>query len=235
MKTLATFLLAIIFCLPAFAQDEEDEKKKIQIGKTKQEKIDALIVSTLESIDGMDDPENVIPFSLVRKSEGIIIFPKAIKTSIGMGGQSGRGIAMIRKGGGWSNPYIIKLQEISGGLQFGVQISEIIILVKNADFIRDLEKADMQIGADVNATAGPDGTNMAMDANPDLGADLLTYQKSKGLFGGASLSGGALIYLKNLSEEMYGEGATVDSILKMKTPYDKSVQKVHHALSKMGV
>ena len=129
MKTLATFLLAIIFCLPAFAQDEEDEKKKIQIGKTKQEKIDALIVSTLESIDGMDDPENGIPLSLVRKSEGIIIFPKAIKTSIGMGGQSGRGIAMIRKGGGWSNPYIIKLQEISGGLQFGVQISEIIILV----------------------------------------------------------------------------------------------------------
>ena len=81
MKTLATFLLAVIFCLPAFAQDEEDEKKKIQIGKTKQEKIDALIVSTLESIDGMDDPENGIPLSLVRKSEGIIIFPKAIKTS----------------------------------------------------------------------------------------------------------------------------------------------------------
>ena len=152
-----------------------------------------------------------------------------------MGGQSAKGIAMVRKGSGWSNPYIIKLQEVSGGLQFGVQVSEIIILVKNAQFIKDLENAEMQIGADVNATAGPDGTNMALDANPDLEADLVTYQKSEGLYGGASLSGGGLIFLKKLNAEMYGEGASVEQILNMKTPYDKAVGKVHSALAKMGI
>ena len=233
MKKLVIVSLAILMATPLFAQEEE--KKKIKIGKTKEEKVDKIIVQTLETIDGMDDPETGIPFALVRKAEGIILFPKAVKTSIGMGGQSAKGIAMVRKGGGWSNPYIIRLQEVSGGLQFGVQVSEIIILVKDAQFIKDLENAEMQIGADVNATAGPDGTNMALDANPDLEADLVTYQKSEGLYGGASLSGGGLIFLKKLNAELYGEEATVEQILNMKTPYDKAVGKVHKALAKMGL
>ena len=233
MKTTVTLLLAMVMAFPTLAQ--EKEKKKIKIGKTKEEKVDKVIVQTLETIDGMDDPETGIPMALVRKAEGIILFPKAVKTSIGMGGQSAKGIAMVRKGSGWSNPYIIKLQEVSGGLQFGVQVSEIIILVRDAQFIKDLENAEMQIGADVNATAGPDGTNMALDANAALEADLVTYQKSEGLYGGASLSGGGLIFLKKLNAEMYGEGATVDQILNMKTPYDKAVGKVHGALAKMGL
>jgi lipid-binding SYLF domain-containing protein len=99
----------------------------------------------------------------------------------------------------------VKLQELSGGLQLGIQVSEIIMLVKNPEFIKNLETADAQFGADVNATAGPDGTNMALDANPDFEAEIYTYQKSEGLFGGASLAGGALIFSWKLNQAEYGE------------------------------
>lgn len=230
-------LLFVFFSIQGFTQEEEKEEKDsaFKIGKSPEEKADKIIKNAVETIDGMDDPDSGIPLSLVRKSGGIIIFPKATKTSIGMGGQSGQGIALIRKGGGWSNPYYVKLQELSAGLQFGVQVSEIILLVKNADFIKDLEKADMQFGADVNATAGPDGTNMALDANPDFEADIYTYQKSEGLFGGVSLAGGALIFSWKLNEAEYGEETSVDKILNLPVPYNGDIAKVLNELAKMGL
>jgi lipid-binding SYLF domain-containing protein len=238
MKKLLIILFVII-SLPILAQDEKEEKEEkdnaFRIGKSPEERADKIIKNAVETIDGMDDPESGIPLALVRKSGGIIIFPKATKTSIGVGGQSGQGIALIRKGGGWSNPYYVKLQEISGGLQFGVQVSEIILLVKNPDFIKNLETADLQFGADVNATAGPDGTNMAVDATPDFEADIYTYQKSEGLFGGVSLAGGALIFSWKLNEAEYGEETSVDKIFNLPVPYNGDIAKVLNELSKMGL
>jgi len=238
MKNLLTLLL-MICSLSVLAQDEKEEKEEkdnaFRIGKSPEERADKIVDNAVETIDGMDDPDSGIPLALVKKSGGLIIFPKATKTSIGVGGQSGQGIALIRKGGGWSNPYYVKLQEVSGGLQFGVQVSEIILLVKNPDFIKNLETADLQFGADVNATAGPDGTNMAIDANPDFDADIYTYQKSKGLFGGVSLAGGALIFSWKLNQAEYGEETNVDKIFNLPVPYNDDIAKVLNELAKMGL
>jgi len=213
----------------AEAKAEKDAKqKKNEIKKSKK-----IVKNALETIAEFDDGEDGgIPKQLLKQAGGIIIFPKALKISIGMASQSGQGIALIRKGNGWSNLYFIKLMEASAGFQLGGQMSEIIMLVKDGQLIKDLEKAEISFGADVNATAGPSGTNMATDMGFE--SDIYTYQKSKGLYGGASLSGGGLIFSWEINHAVYGDEADVAKILKMKTPYNSDVKRVHSALAKQG-
>ena len=85
----------------------------------------------------MEDPDNSIPPSLIDQSEGIVIFPGAIKLAVGVaGGQGARGIALVRlETGNWSNPFFVSLGEGSLGLQFGVQKSDIVLLFKDKDDI----------------------------------------------------------------------------------------------------
>ena len=49
MKKVLVLIFSLAIALPTFAQ--EKEKKKIKIGKTKEEKVDKIIVQTLETID----------------------------------------------------------------------------------------------------------------------------------------------------------------------------------------
>ena len=78
-------LLFVFLSIQGFAQEEEKEEKDsaFKIGKSAEEKADKIIKNAVETIDGMDDPDSGIPLSLVRKSGGIIIFPKATKQSSG--------------------------------------------------------------------------------------------------------------------------------------------------------
>ena len=82
-------ILLIFLSLPLFAQDEKEEKEEkdsaFRIGKSPEEKADKIIKNAVETIDGMDDPDSGIPLALVRKSGGIIIFPKATKAQASQG------------------------------------------------------------------------------------------------------------------------------------------------------
>ena len=68
---------------------------------TDSEKAEKTLKKAVMALDNvMEDPEQSIPQNLVNRSEGIIIFPGAIKIAVGfLGGQGARGIAMIRERG----------------------------------------------------------------------------------------------------------------------------------------
>jgi len=182
----------------------------------------------------MEDQENWIPQSLIGKSEGIVIFPRAFKVALGtFGGQGGRGIAMIRKDdGSWSNPFFVTLGEGSVGFQIGAQSSDIVLLFKNKSDIMGIDDAEITLGGDVGVAAGPvnKGSSAITDINFD--SEIYTYSRSKGLFAGVSLKGGVLTYNENFTESLYCmEDINTDDILNgIETPYSDNVNDLIEAI-----
>lgn len=243
MKTIRNLLLIAFVLIQSgntFAGEITNASKFIQISKEKliqssnlqddEELLERANNTIKEAVKAMDkimkDPETSIPVSLLNESEGIVVFPGAFKVAIGtVGGQGGRGIAMIRKeDGSWSNPFFVMLGEGSVGLQIGAQVSDIVLLFNNRDNIMKMEEAEITLGSDISATAGPENKEISANTDIKFEAEIYSYYRSKGLFAGVSVSGGVLKYNNRLNNVFYETEVTVSEIFnEIETPFNAKV------------
>ena len=190
--------------------------------------------STMALENVMKDPENSIPPSLISQSEGIVIFPRALKLAFGtVGGQAGRGIAMIRQDdGSWSNPFFVSLGEASVGFQIGAQKSDIVLLFKNRNDIIAIDQADIMLGSGVGVAAGPVSKGYSTATDIKFDAEIYSYQYSKGLFAGISLKGGVLSCNSKFNESLYGyyDVNTDDIFNEIEAPYNDQVNDLIETL-----
>jgi lipid-binding SYLF domain-containing protein len=202
----------------------------------KAEKTLSKAVMALDNV--MEDHENSIPQNLLHRAEGIVIFPGALKVAVGVvGGQGARGIAMIRReDGSWSNPFFVTLGEGSLGFQLGAQASDIVLLFKNRDDIREIDKADITLGGDIGVAAGPVNRGSSSSTDITFESEIYTYYRSKGLFAGVSLKGGVISFNKNVSESLYDvDDISTEMIFgEIDTPYNDKVNDLIEALVMYG-
>jgi lipid-binding SYLF domain-containing protein len=209
------------------------------IGESKSadsEKAEKTLKKAVMALDNvMEDPENSIPQNLINSSEGIVIFPGALKIALGfVGGQGARGIAMIRKeDGSWSNPFFVTLGEGSLGFQIGAQASDIVLLFKDRNDIMEIDGADITLGGDVGVAAGPVNKGSSSSTDITFESEIYSYYRSKGLFAGVSLKGGILSYNEMVSNSLYGmDDLSTDEIFNgIETPYNDKVNNLIEALN----
>lgn len=145
-----------------------------------------------------------IPQTLIKQAEGIVVFPKAFKVALGVGGQGGRGFAIIKNADGrWSNPFFVGMGEASVGAQIGVQSADLILLFRSSKNLMDLDKGDVTLGGDVGVAAGPLGRNSSASTNIGFDAEIYSYSRSKGLYAGISIEGSLLKANENLNTSYY--------------------------------
>ena len=212
------------------------------IGESKSadsEKAEKTLKKAVMALDNvMEDPENSIPQNLITSSEGIVIFPGALKIALGfVGGQGARGIAMIRKeDGSWSNPFFVTLGEGSLGFQIGAQASDIVLLFKDRNDILEIDEADITLGGDVGVAAGPVNKGSSSSTDITFESEIYSYYRSKGLFAGVSLKGGILSYNEMVSNSLYGmDDLSTDEIFNgIETPYNDKVNDLIEALTMYG-
>lgn len=249
MKLFTLFLLPslmILFGMNAYACEDEINDQEDQVIKTSQwdslqdnevmEKATRTIREAGKAIGKIMSPEDSrIPPALFENCEGLVIFPGAFKVAVGaLGGQGGRGIAMIRKGdGSWSNPFFIWMSEGSVGAQIGAQSSDIVLLFKNRKNIMRMEEAEIKLGGDIIATAGPENKEISAGTDITFESEIYSYSRSKGLFAGVSVSGAILIYNGELNDVFYDQIAiSVDEIFyQIQTPYNPEVMKLIETLN----
>jgi len=203
--------------------------------KTSQQKNERTIekaTSTFNELAQLEEAD-AIPSVLLQEAEGIVVFPGALKVALGVGGQGGRGLAMIRKDDGqWSNPYFIGMGEANIGAQIGVQSADIVLLFKNKKHILDLEKGDLTLGGDVGIAAGPMGRNSSATTDIGFEAEIYSYSKSKGLYIGISLEGTVLKTNQKLNNDYYrSSGISMIQVFdQTKTPYHQSIAELIEAI-----
>lgn len=149
-----------------------------------------------------------IPRDLLNKAEAVVIFPGTYKAAFVFGGQGGSGVAVKRVGNGWSAPAFLKLGGGSFGAQIGGAKTDYILLIMNDNGLKSLLSDKFEMGGEGSIVAGPVGRTAAASTTATLGAEILTYSRSKGLFAGVSLKGVVIIHDDDKNLAIYNKNAT---------------------------
>ena len=152
--------------------------------------------------------EKGIPRDLLDKAEAIAVFPGVVKAAFIVGGQGGQGVISRRIKGGWSAPAFFNLGGASFGAQIGAEKTDYVLLIMNDAGLNGLLKDKFEIGGEVSVAAGPVGRTAAASTNVRLGAGILSYSRSRGLFAGIALKGGTITPDNDLNEAIYGAKAS---------------------------
>jgi lipid-binding SYLF domain-containing protein len=164
-----------------------------------------------------------------------IVVPGMKKAGFMIGGKYGRGFASCRNpNGGWSAPAGMKIEGGSFGLQVGGAESDIVILVMNKSGMEKLLKSKFTLGGDAAVAAGPMGREGAAQTDALMHAEMLTWAKSKGVFGGVSLDGSTMRPDDEANKDLYGASAKNPDILTGKFPVPADAKSFVGALDKLS-
>ena len=118
----------------------------------------------------------------------------------------------------------------SFGLQIGAQATDFVIMVMNDAGARSVMKGNAKLGADASIAAGPVGKAAEASTTGTLQAQMLSYSRSKGVFGGVSLSGTSLAPDNDDNETLYGKKVTAEEIFSGTVPAPSSASALTAAL-----
>jgi SH3 domain-containing YSC84-like protein 1 len=159
----------------------------------------------------MDTPDKGIPLELLDGAECVVVFPSALKAGLIVGG---RGVASCRTAVGWSAQAYFTLGGGGFGLQIGAKSTDFVMLFMNKDGLNSLLSGEFTLGADVSVVAGPVGRQAGASTDLKLGAQILSYSRSNGLFAGLELKSVVIKPDKDDMRDVYGEGVTAKDVLK---------------------
>ena len=180
-----------------------------------QRRVDAAKV-VLDQILGTSD--RTIPLNILEKATCVGVVPGMKKAAFLFGAQYGQGVVTCRTGHGWSAPVFIRMAGGSFGFQIGGQSTDLILVAVNSRGFQDLLKSKFQIGGDASAAVGPVGRDSQAATDLRMNAELLTYSRSKGIFGGIDLNGTSVSQNMDDTTTYYGASHSFNSILKGAVP-----------------
>lgn len=147
--------------------------------------------TVLEQMQAM--PDQRIPDWLLQRAQGIAIIPNVIKVGLGIGGRGGKGLLAVRReDGSWSNPSFITLAGGSFGWQAGVQASDIVLVFTTRKSVEGITGGKFTLGADASVAVGPVGRQVSGATDVTLDAEVYSYSRAKGFFGGIAIDGTVL-------------------------------------------
>jgi len=205
-KTLVLICLCCLLPITAFAAQK---RENLQL------RIDAAKI-VLDEV--MATPDNSIPMNILEQATCVGVVPGMKKGALIWGAQYGQGVVTCRTGHGWSAPVFIRMEGGSFGLQIGGQSTDLVLVAVNDKGFQDLLKSKFKIGGDAAASAGPVGRNAQAATDWKMGAELLTYSRSKGLFAGIDLDGTSVSQNTDDTLLYLGNSQSFEEILKGAVP-----------------
>jgi SH3 domain-containing YSC84-like protein 1 len=175
-----------------------------------------------------------IPKDLFGKARCAVVVPNLKKGGFIVGAKYGKGFASCRTTGGWSAPSAVRIEGGSFGLQVGGAESDIILLVMNEDGMKRLLASKFTLGGDATAAAGPVGRDTSAQTDATMKAEILSYSRSRGVFGGISLDGSTLRPDADANKVLYGATATPTEILSGKTTAPTAASDLLGQLAQFG-
>jgi SH3 domain-containing YSC84-like protein 1 len=191
MKVYVGAVMVAMMAAPAFAQKG----------------VDARLQMATESLHAMINADDKgIPRDLLNRASCVAVIPNLKKGGFIFGAEYGAGFVSCRKpgGAGWSAPGDIKMTGGKFGLLVGGAETDVVMLVMKQSGMQHLLSDKFQIGGDVSAAAGPIGRDASAMTDAEMHAEILTYSRSRGIFGGLDLSGTAVTTDQKANKELYG-------------------------------
>ena len=145
------------------------------------------------------------------RAKAVMIAPEITKAGFILGGSGGRAVVVARdpKSGKWVGPAFYTIATGSVGFQAGVSVSEMVTLVMTDKGLNRLLADSFKMGGDAAVAAGPVGAG----AQTDLVADMVSFSRAKGVYGGLNLDGTIVSTSDKWNRLYYGKPVTASDIL----------------------
>lgn len=168
-------VVVLFFALPAAAATKEETR-------------------VADATDVLDQflriPEQSIPPALLSRAYAIAVVPNVIRIGFGLGARRGKGILVVRQDdGSWSNPAFVAITGGSFGFQAGVQSTDVILVFKSKRGVDNIANGKLTLGADASIAAGPVGRSVEGATDIRFQAEIVSYSRNRGIFGGVALAG----------------------------------------------
>jgi lipid-binding SYLF domain-containing protein len=156
--------------------------------------------------------EQSIPTYLLERAYGVVVFPQVIRGALIFGGRGGRGVMAVRKPDGtWSNPVFVTMGGANFGLQWGVQSTELVLVLMSRQSVEGIAGGKVTLGADASVAAGPIGRSATAATDATFKAQVLGYARNAGLFAGVALDGSVISIDDNSNASAYGVSGILPS------------------------
>jgi lipid-binding SYLF domain-containing protein len=221
MKIFTGAILAALICIPAFAQKDADAR---------------LQAATEDLKEMMNASDKGVPQDLLNKATCVVVIPNLKAGGFIVGGKYGKGFFTCRKtsGVGWSAPGSLRITGGNFGLLIGGKETDVIMLVMNRNGMQHLLSSKFQLGGEAAAAAGPVGRDSSAMTDAAMHAEILSYSRSRGIFGGLDLGGAAVTEDDDANAELYGKKISNKEIMDSKMAVPASARPFIHTLDSLS-
>jgi lipid-binding SYLF domain-containing protein len=154
----------------------------------------------------MDAPDRGMPQAFLDRSNCVAVVPSMKKGGFGFGGQWGRGLLSCRyENKAWSPPIFFTVTGGSFGLQIGLEVTDLIMIISTRSGLNSLLQNKVELGAGAGVTALLFGRNVGVSSDPLLDARAVSYSRSRGLYAGLDLRGAYFKVDDTANCILYGE------------------------------
>lgn len=202
MKLVVSAWLAVVLSIPLFADNRKSVDARLQ-------------AATEDLRELMHAGDRGIPQDLLNKASRVVVVPSLKKGGFIVGAEYGKGFFTCRKpsGVGWSAPGAITIGGGKFGLLIGAAETDVVMLVMNRNGMSHLLSDHFELGGSASAAAGPIGRDVSAMTDAEMHAEMLTYSRQRGIFGGLDLTGAVIKEDQQANRDLYGTAISNQQIV----------------------
>jgi lipid-binding SYLF domain-containing protein len=161
--------------------------------------------STLALQEMMTQTVSQDPRRALQSARGVLICPQVFRAGFIIGGEGG-GCVLVARGADntWSYPAFYGMGSASVGLQIGIQDAQFIMMIMTERGLHAVLNSQFKLGADASIAVATIGGGVQGSTTADLGADIVAFSATRGLYGGISLNGSVMGARPESDQAYYG-------------------------------
>jgi len=175
------------------------------------------------------------PRLLLQNAKAAMICPRVFKAGFFIGGEGGGCVLLARAGNGtWSYPAFYGLGSGSFGLQFGIQDSQLLMLIMTTKGLNALMDSQFKFGANASIAVATIGASVQGATTAAVGADIVAFATSRGLFGGVALEGSIMSSRSESNQAYYGQAFSGRQIVVQMQGVNPGADPLREVLTRYG-
>ena len=195
IRFVATAALAIMALLQASCSANTPGEQQTLVDRS------ALTVQDIMTQTVSHDPQN-----LLRRAKAALICPRIFKAGFFFGGEGGNCVLLARAGNGtWSYPAFYTIGSGSFGFQFGITDNELLLLILTEKGLNAVLDSQLKLGANAGIAVATLGAGIQGSTTTAVGADIVAFAASRGLFAGVALEGSVMSAESDWNRSYYNQ------------------------------
>jgi SH3 domain-containing YSC84-like protein 1 len=221
-RSLLAATLSLLPFLPQAAWAQSDEQTLVDR-------------ATLALQEMMNQTISDQPRAALAHSRAVMICPRVFKAGFFIGGEGGACVLLARGGNGtWSYPAFYGMGSGSFGLQIGIQDSAFIMMIMTQRGLNAILNSQFKLGADASLAIATIGGGAQASTTTALGADIVAFSASRGLYGGISLEGSIMGQSTDSDQAYYGRPTDARQIVLDMQGSNQGADPLRQVLTRFG-